>query len=463
MKFENWNEVVDKNAEVKMAVTILKIIQSLGYEALIVGGTPRDLLLGRTDINDVDISTNAPMDSLEQHFSTHSIGKNKDFNVVVVDVEGFSFEIAGYRADLYDSYAGGVGATQSVRVNDFEADSSRRDFLMNSLGIDADGNIVDHHGGLQDIQNKIITAVGDPDMRFKEDLIRPLRAIRQASKLGFTIETNTMEAIRRNAPDIVKVAPERITKELLKICEMSGDKVADAIILLDESDLLRYILPEIDQMKKFDHNPDYHPEGSVFYHSLGSLRAYKGSDPCVAMACLFHDVGKLVTWSEGNHYYKHELKGVEVFEKIAERMKLTNDMRDAVTFAISNHMLIHNFLNLKNNTIFKLMQNKHWPVLIAVAEADSRSRLHKFDQDEWDSIMHKIDGMGEKWSNAQAMAAIKKKVNGSVVISLRGFSPKTEGPKIGKVIKDTIDWILDNNINIEDTGAIEDYIMGVEV
>lgn len=462
-RFSDWIKFVERHPILKSALEIMSKLDSISSDArsYIVGGAVRDIIMDK-DFDDIDIATNVPMDKIEELFpDQHDIGKNKDFGICIVNHGGYSFEIAQYRKD--GVYSDGRRPDKVEIVSSFKDDAERRDFTINAMGIDKEGNIVDYFDGKGDIKNKILRTVGDPEKRFGEDYLRMLRAVRFASRMGFDIDVNTMKAIKSNSPKIKNIAVERIMKEIIKMAKQPGERFASAIELLMNADLLQYIFPEIFGLKDLNHNPEHHPEGGVLKHTLEALRSYKGSNPTVNMAILFHDVGKLNTWSDGDHYYKHDLEGVKLIEKIAERMKLTNDMKDAMSFCAENHMLIHNFLNLKNATIYKLMQHKYWDVLLKVAEADSRSRLHKFDQDEWDRIMKKIDSMEEKWANAQAMAEIKKIVNGHTVMKLRDLTTKNDGPKIGKIIKSTIDWIVDNGIDLDDKDSIEDYIMGVEV
>jgi len=458
----NWNSYINKSDELKYAVEVINIIKSKGYEALIVGGIVRDLLLGK-DPHDVDISTNMPEDKIEELFTTYNIGKNKSFGVSVIKYKGYSYELAQYRQDFYTDLNKGKGADSVQLAKSFKDDSSRRDFTINSLGIDASGNIVDYHNGLDHIKNKIISTVGDPNLRFKEDQVRQLRGIRFSSKLGFKIDDKTIQAIKNNAPEIKKVASERIMKELIKMSEQSGDKFADSILMLKETGLLKYILPEIDEMDKYAHNDEQHPEGGVFEHTIAALRSYKGNDPVVNLCILIHDIGKIKTWSDGNHYYGHGSAGIPLIIEMAKRLKIDNNLKEAMIFISDNHMLIHDFLELSNNTIFILMQNPYWNILIQVAEADARSRGNIFDEDEWNRILQRIDSMKEKYSNAQEIAKIKNIVNGYKVSELTGIDLKKDGIKIGKIIKQTIQWILDNNIDLNNVSEIEDYIKGIKI
>lgn len=255
------NNMLKNNKELQYALEIMKKIEDAGYESLLVGGFVRDLILGK-ESDDIDLSTNMPEEKIEQLFKTVDIGKNKQFGVNVIKYKGYTYEIAQYRADVYDSLEKGKGADKVEIVSSFKDDAARRDYTINSLGIDVRGNIVDYHGGMKDLKKKIITAVGDADMRFKEDEVRQLRGIRFASRLGFEISPETIEAMKKHAPEIKKIASERITKELKKMASQEGSKFADAILMMDKVGLLQYILPEVFEMKSFEHSKDFHPEGA---------------------------------------------------------------------------------------------------------------------------------------------------------------------------------------------------------
>jgi tRNA nucleotidyltransferase (CCA-adding enzyme) len=261
-KYEKWEELLSQSQELRDVVDVIKKINASGFEAMIVGGAVRDFVLGKVP-NDFDITTNATPDQIEQIFGrTIDIGKNKAMGVSVVPYKGQNIEIATYRTDAYDDITKGKGADKVELSTSFKDDTARRDFTINALGIDADGNIVDHHGGIEHIDKKVISTVGDPNLRFAEDRVRQLRAIRFASRLGFDIDEKTMNSIKSNAPEIQKVAAERISKELLKMAEQTGEKFAAAIQLLDQAGLLEYILPEIYGLKEMPHNPIHHPEGA---------------------------------------------------------------------------------------------------------------------------------------------------------------------------------------------------------
>lgn len=449
------------NEEFTTAISILKKIETLGYEALIVGGFIRDLLNGVVG-NDIDVSTNCPMNIIEQEFSTFDIGKNKAFGVEVVKVNGYTFEIANYRTDIYSNVLGN-GADKVEIANSFKEDSARRDFTINSLGMNSEGTIVDYHNGITHLQEKIICTVGNPEDRFSEDYIRMLRGIRFAVKMDCSIDVNTFNAIKNNAHKIVYIASERIYKELYKILSLDGKKVSKAIQLLDESGLLKFILPEIVELKKMKHSITHHPEGNqtVYGHIIACLEENTLSDPFINMSIICHDLGKLDTYEfedDKHSYHGHAKSGIKFIDSICDRLKIDNDMRECLNFVAEYHMQVWEFPKMSNNNVYKVINNKWFDKLLKVAYCDSSCRMHVHNEGEWIEVQEKVKSVKEKFVNNEFISSIKKVVNGYVVMDLLHLTEK-DGKEIGRVIKNTIQWIVDNNINLLDIDLIKDYII----
>lgn len=451
---KDFKEYISKNPLLKKAVEITNILSEYG-KAYIVGGAVRDIVLGK-EPDDIDIATNVPMDKIEDLFSTHDIGKNKDFGIVVVEYKGDNFEVAQFRKD--GTYTDGRRPDTVKIVPDFKDDAARRDFTINAMAIDPDGNIIDYFDGMKDIKNKVLRTVGNPSERFGEDYLRMLRAIRFSTRLGFKLDPETKEAIRKGSENINNIAAERIQKELVKMAEQEGTKFADAIVELDETGLLDKILPEIVKLKEFKHNLKFHPEGGVWEHTLAALRTNKVKDPIINLAVLLHDVGKQKTFSKdekGEHYFGHAEEGKELVEQIAQRLKLDSNTRDAILYAVLNHMKIHDFLELSNSNVIKLMDSPYWEVLKSTAEADTKARGEIFDEKEWTKITQRIAKMAEGAANRKQLEAIRKVVNGRWIMELKGMKG---GPEVGEVIAKTVGWIQDNDIDITDIHKIEEYI-----
>ncbi len=272
---------------------LVKEIKALeeGSTAYIVGGAVRDFILGR-ECDDIDIATSVDIDVIEKHFPTHDIGSNKDFGVIVVEFEGEVFEISNYRAD--GEYTDGR-RPDSVKVGvDTHTDSCRRDFTINAMYMDEDENIIDFHGGQEDIKNGIIRCVGDARDRFNEDYLRMLRAIRFAATLDFEIDSYERTIIKDFRKQISKISTERIWKEFWKMA--NSDNFYRGIRVMDELGILEGILPEITLTKKYDHYREHHPEGGVFSHIMGVVSQLDNKPAVVKLGGLFHDIGKPVAY-----------------------------------------------------------------------------------------------------------------------------------------------------------------------
>jgi len=254
---KQWKKYLSTNKELSAGVDILNKINKAGYNAYFVGGVVRDIVIGR-DFNDIDIASNIDFDNLSKIFKIYDIGKSKDFGISVIKYKGFNFEIARYRSD--GKYEDGR-RPETVKFNvTLKDDMSRRDIQINAMAIDKNGNIIDYFDGKKDIKNKILKTVGNPYERFSEDFLRMMRIPRFASKLGFEIDKETKKAIQKLSPNIQNLSPERLKDELVKSASQSGDKFAKYIQILDELKLLRFILPEVANLKWFRENLAHHPE-----------------------------------------------------------------------------------------------------------------------------------------------------------------------------------------------------------
>lgn len=448
-----WNEYIKSNKMLAAGVDALKILTKGKYKAYIVGGTVRDIVLGDNP-HDVDIATNMPIEEIEKLFKAYDIGKSKDFGIVSVKHNGFDFEVAQFRAD--GKYLDGRRPESVEIVSDFEGDANRRDFSINAMGIDKDGNIIDFFDGKKDIKNKVIKAVGNPAERFKEDRLRMMRAARFASKLDFEIEKETMDAMVDQAGFIQDIAMERVRDELLKTAGYGGKEFAKMIEILDAAGILKVILPEVVQMKKFEHDPKHHPEGGVWAHTLEALKKSRTKDPVANLAILLHDIGKTVTYAKKEDgmpsYFKHAQEGLDLIDVIADRLKLSNDDKKKIVFATLNHMKIHDITKMSNAKIIELIRDKNFDFLMDVARADAESRVGLFKDEEWQAVLDKIAKVHENMKPSE-YDELKKLLNGGKIMDLLGIKP---GPKLGEIINKSLEWALDNEI--KDADAIYKYI-----
>lgn len=457
-QLSRWKEYVSSIPMLKSAVKVMQKINSNGYLAYAVGGAVRDLVIGNP-IHDIDIASNCPVEELDKIFGkTYDIGKSKTFGIVIVKEGGHTFEVAHFRED--GKYSDGRRPDSVKIVIDFMQDASRRDFTINAMGVDAQGNIIDYFDGRKDIRNKTIKTVGNPKDRFEEDYLRMLRVARFSSKLGFDVDPDTKQAVKDLATNVTKLAPERVKDEIWKAASQSGDKFAKYLTFLDEVGILEIILPEITKLKGMEHQPQHHPEGDAWQHTIEALKVNKLRDPLINIAILLHDVGKGITASIGKKgytiYYKHAEEGIKLINDIADRLKLSNAERDTLIYAVGNHMKFFHILHMKPSKVAKLITDGDFDVLTAVAKADEFCRgALSMSPDEFDKIVSAAIEIKDKYG-MNGVTKTLKLVDGNHVMNLLNLKP---GKQVGDIIKKTTEWIVDNGISSQE--EIDDYMRGL--
>lgn len=464
-QLSNWEAVKQSYPMIDNAVELIKKIEQIepNSETYIVGGTVRDLLLNKTP-DDVDLATNADLDNLAKYFKTNDIGKSKSFGILNIHFNDWEYEIAHFRED--GTYTDSRRPDDVKLVNTFTNEVQRRDFTINGLGLDKSGQIHDYVGGIDDLNSKVLRAIGKPSQRFLEDSLRLLRALRFSVKLGFKIDPETKQAIIALKDTIINVAPERVRDELFKVAGVSGSALADYIEHLDETGLLKILLPELHEMKHGDypHQPTHHPEGNVFQHVLAALRTSKSTDAITNIAIMAHDLGKLSTKGTNEHgnisYHGHEDAGKEIFEKIADRLKFSNDERDSVLFAIEYHMQGHKFPEMKKSKVVNIRQHKNWPVLKDVLRADQYARGKDFKHHTFEKDMDYVEDVfktfGEKDAFEKKMATF---VDGRKIMELR---PDVKGSQIGVIKNAAREYIIQRDFNVTPE-EIKEFIKRYEI
>ncbi len=251
------------NSNEHTAINILKQIRTAGFTAFFAGGSVRDHLLSR-EAKDYDIATSARPEQIEALFPK-TVAVGKAFGVIVVVQDHTETEVATFRMD--GGYQDGR-RPDTIHFCGAEEDAKRRDFTVNGMFYDpVEDRIIDYVGGQEDLKKKIIRAIGDPERRFAEDHLRMLRAVRFTHALGFEIEPATRAAIRKHAPDLVKISAERIENEFSRTLTESL-KPGDALRELVDLGLMNHIIPEILPMIGQAQPPEFHPEGDVFEHTV---------------------------------------------------------------------------------------------------------------------------------------------------------------------------------------------------
>lgn len=315
------------------ALDVLISLESAGFEAYPVGGCVRDMLLGKAP-HDFDVCTNA---SPEQTISVLSgfttIPTGLKHGTVTVLSQGEPVEVTTFRTD--GEYHDHRRPEQVRFVSSLKEDLSRRDFTVNALCLDKNGNVIDMFDGITDLDSGIIRCVGDPVLRFEEDALRVLRALRFSSVLGFDIEPATAEAVHKKAPLLSFVSAERVFSELKKL--LTGKRAGD--ILLEYRDVFALFIPELSECFDVPQNNPHHMY-DVYTHICKSVDNIK-PDEILRIAMLFHDIGKprcRTTDINGiDHFKTHPAVGAKMAGDILSRLRADNDTRELVCEYIAEH------------------------------------------------------------------------------------------------------------------------------
>ena len=397
-----YNETVQKQA----AISVIRTLREHGHQAYLVGGCVRDLLLGR-EPEDYDVSTDAiPRDVMSIFPETYAVGAH--FGVVLVPVDGLTardleqaaekqqdqtpteaakhhaIEVATFRSD--GLYSDGRHPDEVRFSKTAEEDVQRRDFTINGLLLDPldHDRVIDYVGGRADLDAGIIRTIGDPERRFAEDKLRMLRAVRFAARFEYQIDEATMSAVQRLAPQIHQVSRERIREELTKM--LTEGRARRAFELLDESRLLREVLPEIERMKGVAQPPEYHPEGDVWVHTLGLLEKLEpGCSHTLAWGSLLHDVGKPPTFRvapDRIRFDGHVEVGVAMARDICHRLRMSNDDAEQILALVDNHMKFADTPRMKQSTLKRFMRLPRFDEHLALHRLDclsSHANLSLYD------------------------------------------------------------------------------------
>jgi len=366
------------------ATSIMQTLRQRGFQAYLVGGCVRDLLLGR-EPRDYDVATNAtPQQVMEIFPETYAVGAQ--FGVVLVPApeeetaarasgqvssRAHAVEVATFRSDI--GYSDGRHPDEVRFSRDPQEDVARRDFTINGMLLDpGNGEVLDFVGGRKDLESGIIRTIGDPEQRFGEDKLRMLRAVRFAARFEYTIEPATFAAMQKLSEQIDMVSRERVRDELTRmLTEGHGRR---AFLLLDESGLLKHVLPEISAMKGVEQPAEFHPEGDVFVHTLLLLENLPSPCPLtLAWGALLHDVGKPPTFRvapDRIRFDGHVEVGVKMAEKICRELRFSNDETEQILALVDNHMRFGHATRMKESTLKKFLRMPAFDEHLALHRAD---------------------------------------------------------------------------------------------
>lgn len=392
----------------------LSQLHEAGYEAYVVGGSVRDLVVGR-EPKDYDLTTNATPEQIQATFQDTLY--NNDFGTVAVRIQGevgedgkpvrYEVEITPYRAEA--EYTDGRRPDAVEFGVSLEEDLKRRDFTINALAFDGE-QIVDLFNGREYAAARIIRTVGNPRERFEEDALRLMRACRFAAQLGFNLDPETEAAITELAPTITKVSWERIRDEFMKT--VASDNSYKGVWLMYTTGLLDHIIPELTIGVGVEQNK--HHIYSVFMHNVLALQYCPSDDPLVRLASLLHDVGKPASKEGEGHdctFYNHDHIGADQTRELMKRLKFSKQDIARVSHLVDQHMFYYNTGEISDagvRRIVKRLGRENIDDFMAVRIADRMGsgcqkekpwklvelerRMRDVEKDPMDTTMLKVDG-----------------------------------------------------------------------
>jgi tRNA nucleotidyltransferase/poly(A) polymerase len=363
-----------------LAREIILRLQSHGHRALLVGGSVRDLLLNRVP-KDYDVATDAtPPRILELFPGSGQVGAH--FGVVLVRRNGEQVEVATFRSD--HAYLDGRRPVSVALESDPRPDALRRDFTINALMLDpVSEELFDFTGGRQDLDLRLIRAIGDPERRFGEDHLRLLRAVRFAAGLGFEIEPATFAAMRRLHGTIRNVSAERVRDELNRILTEGGAR--RGFELMDAAGLLAEVLPEVAAMKGVAQPPEFHPEGDVWTHTLLMLEGLERPSVTLAWGVLLHDVGKPPTFRVADRirFDGHVEAGEELATDILTRLRFPGEQIRQILALVANHMRFTDVTRMRESTLRRFLRLEKFEEHLDLHRLDCLSSHRNLDNYEF--------------------------------------------------------------------------------
>lgn len=440
------------------AYIVLNELLNNGYNAGLVGGCVRDYHLNK-EPHDWDICTSATPTEVQEifkHYTTLDIGLKHGTVTILVNNE--PIEVTTFRTDgIYSDGRRPDSVTFTTNIVD---DLSRRDITINSMYYNPNIGLADPFNGLEDLENRIIRCVGTPEERFQEDALRILRVLRFSSKLGFSIDTKTKEAIHNNVHLLDNVSKERIASEFIQI--LQGENAIE--ILREFSDVISFIIPEFKNIIGFKQNNPYHIY-DVWEHTLVALNQVKNNSLKCKLAILFHDIGKPQCHSIDDtgidHFYKHGITSKEIFKSTAKRLKLSTVGIDKnLTSQISDLILYHDTQIVETSKSVKKLLSKlngnieAFKDLIDVKRSDILAQNPIYAKDRLQSLENILQILEYIKESENCLTIKDLKINGNDLIQL--------GIPKGKTIGIILNNILNKVINEELTNTKDTLILAAQ-
>ncbi|MBQ9860388.1 MAG: HD domain-containing protein [Clostridia bacterium] len=415
----------------------LQRLNEAGFEAYVVGGCVRDSLLGK-EPEDWDITTNAlPTQTKAVFADQRTIETGISHGTVTVLYDGMPLEITTYRID--GEYTDGRRPDSITFSTSLREDLRRRDFTINALAYHPKEGVIDHFSGLADLDAGHICCVGDPHLRFTEDALRIARALRFSAALGFKIEKVTATAIHKLAPLLRKVSVERISTELKKLlCGKDARRV-----LLEFSDVLTVMLPELQPMMGLQQENPYH-HLSVYEHTVETVAAVPAT-PLLRLTMLFHDVGKPNCYTRDlqgfDHFRGHPPISAAIAEQTLERLHFDRQTIHHVKKLILHHDDTLSITDKALKQLLNRMGPELAPLLVEVQKADVWGQ-HPDKRDERLIFLDSLKARLSELIEQNACYSVKGlAITGEDLLKI-GYSA---GPKVGNALQSLLDAVIDGS------------------
>ncbi|HCX03551.1 MAG TPA: CCA tRNA nucleotidyltransferase [Clostridiales bacterium] len=418
----------------KDVVKILNKFEKNKFKAYIVGGAVRDYLLGY-DINDYDIATDAKPEEVTEIFEK-VIPTGVKYGTVTLVYNNKNYEITTFRKDF--DYINNRKPDKVVYSEDIDEDIKRRDFTINSLYCDSKGRIRDKYSGVKDIKSKIIRTIGNPDERFKEDALRMIRAVRFMATLGFKIEEKTKNSIVKNHQLIENVSAERIKTEFDRI--LLSNNPGEGIRTLTDTNLMKYIIPELYKTVDFDQHSKYHDK-NVYDHTIAVVENIEPKLD-LRLAALLHDISKPESFTldeelEG-HFKGHHIKSADKSVEILKRLRYDNKTIENVRVLIRYHYLKD--ISIKEKGVKRFINNVGKERLDDIFKLNIADIKGKADMRSIDKVYNLQKKCKEIFEKQEPLSIKDLKINGNDIIK----TGVKEGKKVGEVLQYLLEKVLEN-------------------
>ena len=414
------------------AKKIISKLNNEGFEAYIVGGAVRDSLLGLNP-SDIDIASNATPEEVMELFSKAYPSGIKFGTVTVIEDES-EFEVTTFRSD--GKYVDGRRPEEVVYSQNIKEDLSRRDFTINAMAMNTNGEIIDLFGGKKDLQKGMIKCVGNPHKRFKEDALRILRAFRFIARFDdFKVEEETLKAIKSNKENLKNVSCERVREEISKI--LMTNNVRKTFNLMQEVGVLEIILPEISAMHGVEQNNPHHVY-DVFNHTMVAVENAPNNE-ILRWVMLLHDVGKVATKStdkEGvDHFYKHNIESMKVAKSLLSRLNFSNKDKKEILELIEFHDRQIQPSPRAIRRLLNKLQHTSLENLLIIKKADAKAQSLRYLEPKLANLS-KIKSL----ANTEKKLTVKDlDINGYDLMSIG-----LQGKDIGIMQRKLLNLVLDN-------------------